>query len=246
MSYTLFSKKSTTTPETPALFTLEAFKLLQPNEDAGSFQVLRGQETLSVWIAPEDVSLALPNTDLRGHFFTSEGQLWVDQLWPRRPEEEAIMEAFVQNITKKNLRPGQKVPNFPFYDSEGTFVDLQHFLGKTLVLSFFFTRCSVPEMCPATLRHFLELQKELQAKPSDTHLLLVTLDPDYDTPGLLHPFAAQRGFDPQYTSLLSTPTPILTHLCRSLGQGFRKHKGTLIHNVVRVTIDKEGCLQKKG
>jgi len=66
--------------------------------------------------------------------------------------------------------------------------------GKTVVVHSFFTRCK--GACPVLLEQTATLQKELEDElGTDLNILSITLDPTFDTPGVLAEYA--KGLEPK-------------------------------------------------
>ncbi|MBV8165475.1 MAG: SCO family protein, partial [Alphaproteobacteria bacterium] len=78
----------------------------------------------------------------------------------------------------------------PLVDMNGAAVDLQQ--GVT-VLSFIYTRCPDPKMCPLVTAKFARMSALLRDTP--VRLLEITLDPDYDTPAVLRAYGRAAGAD---------------------------------------------------
>ncbi len=85
--------------------------------------------------------------------------------------------------------------DFNFTDQDAKPFNLKAIKGKPTVATFIFTRCANPQMCPLQAMKMAELQKQLdKAGLSDqVNLLLITFDPDYDTPARLKEFAERNG-----------------------------------------------------
>jgi protein SCO1 len=82
-------------------------------------------------------------------------------------------------------QPGDKVPDFRLVNEEGRPIRLSQFRGKSLLLTFIYTRCPLPDFCPRVTHNFAVIEKSLAAYPSlyaNTHLLCASFDPDGDTP----------------------------------------------------------------
>jgi cytochrome oxidase Cu insertion factor (SCO1/SenC/PrrC family) len=87
---------------------------------------------------------------------------------------------------------GGTLPAGTLVDQNGRVVQLaQAFRGKTLLLSFVFTRCPDRTLCPAISAKFAYLQQQLDAKRFA--LAEITLDPQYDSPAVLRNYAAAYG-----------------------------------------------------
>ena len=90
-------------------------------------------------------------------------------------------------------KAGDEVPNYRLVNQDGKAIHINDYKGKTVVLTFIFTRCQDPDQCTlmssnfATIDHELEKQPELYGK---THLLSVSFDPEYDTPKVLRSYGA--------------------------------------------------------
>jgi protein SCO1/2 len=90
--------------------------------------------------------------------------------------------------------PGDAVPDFKLRNQDGRAIHLDQFRGKTLLLTFIYTRCPLPNFCPLVTHNFAVIDHELTADPAlyaKTHLLCVSFDPDHDTPARLRAYGAQ-------------------------------------------------------
>jgi protein SCO1 len=89
--------------------------------------------------------------------------------------------------------PGDKVPDFKLRNQDSRFIHLAQFRGKTLLLTFIYTRCPLPNFCPLVTRNFASINSQLAADPAlyaKTHLLCVSFDPEHDTPERLRAYGA--------------------------------------------------------
>jgi cytochrome oxidase Cu insertion factor (SCO1/SenC/PrrC family) len=84
---------------------------------------------------------------------------------------------------------------FTLTDQDGKPYDLTTIRGKPTVVTFIFTRCPNPQMCPLQGVKMAALQKQLdKAGLADkVNLLLITFDPDYDTPERLKKWGETNG-----------------------------------------------------
>jgi protein SCO1 len=90
--------------------------------------------------------------------------------------------------------PGDAVPDFKMRNQDGRAIDLGQFRGKTLLLTFIYTRCPSPNFCPLVTHNFAVIDRQLAADPAlyaKTHLLCVSFDPDHDTPARLRAYGVQ-------------------------------------------------------
>jgi protein SCO1 len=90
--------------------------------------------------------------------------------------------------------PGDPVPDFKLVNQSNEQISLGQFRGKTLILTFIYTRCPYPDFCPRVSGQFAELNRDLSSDPglfAKTHLLSVSFDPQYDTPKVLTDYGHQ-------------------------------------------------------
>jgi protein SCO1 len=90
--------------------------------------------------------------------------------------------------------PGDAVPDFKLRNQDGRAIHLDQFRGKTLLVTFIYTRCPMPNFCPLVTHNFAVINRQLAADPGlykKTHLLCVSFDPDHDTPERLRAYGVQ-------------------------------------------------------
>ena len=87
--------------------------------------------------------------------------------------------------------PGEEVPSFAFTDQDGKHISLHQFRGKTVMVTFVYTRCPFPDFCPRVSSNFAEVYKQLGSNPSlaEAQLLSISFDPEHDTPKVLRNYA---------------------------------------------------------
>jgi protein SCO1/2 len=88
---------------------------------------------------------------------------------------------------------GDPVPDFKMRNQDGRSIRLSQFRGKSLLVTFIYTRCPLPNFCPLVTHNFAVIEKQLAASPQlrgKTHLLCVSFDTDHDTPARLRAYGA--------------------------------------------------------
>jgi protein SCO1/2 len=86
---------------------------------------------------------------------------------------------------------------FAAQSSLGRVVRLSEFQGKVVFLFFGYTSCQ--DICPATLAHLRSLTAALGPAADEVQVLLVTIDPENDTPDRLRQYLAR--FDGRFIGL---------------------------------------------
>jgi protein SCO1/2 len=82
-------------------------------------------------------------------------------------------------------------------DHNGQRRSLTDFKGKVVVIFFGFTHC--PDVCPTTMLELARVAKELGADASRLQVLMVTVDPERDTPQVLRQYVP--SFHPSFLGL---------------------------------------------
>ena len=86
-------------------------------------------------------------------------------------------------------------------DDQGRARTLADFHGKALVLFFGYTSC--PDVCPTTLSRLVEVRKKLGSDADRVQVVLVTVDPERDTPARLAAYV--KAFNPSFIGLSGSP-----------------------------------------
>jgi protein SCO1 len=145
--------------------------------------------------------------------------------------------------------PGDTLTDATFVDQHGAATSLSAYRGHRVALTFIYTRCPLPEFCPLMDRHFAAVQKTLASTPAlaDVRLITMTLDPAFDTPAILEPYAVRRGADPKVWSFLTGDPAEVNKFGSQLGIYVEHNPQSAIditHNLRTVVIDPDGRLVK--
>ena len=79
-----------------------------------------------------------------------------------------------------------------------------------------------------------------QAGVKNLELISVTLDPGYDTPGVLKDYASARGIDTRNFSFLTGPESAIKDLLTQMGVLAFFEGGLLKHSLATLLINEEG------
>jgi protein SCO1/2 len=89
--------------------------------------------------------------------------------------------------------PGDRLPDFSLTNQDGKPIRFKQYRGRPLVVTFIYTRCPLPDYCPLMTERFAEIDKAIQKEGriyGRPRLLSITVDPDFDTPGVLKAYGA--------------------------------------------------------
>ena len=140
--------------------------------------------------------------------------------------------------------PGDAVPDFKLRNQDGRPIHLGQFKGKSLVVTFIYTRCPSPEFCPRVTRNFATLEKQLSANPalfSKSHLLCISFDPEHDTPERLRAYGATyMGSDAKnafaHWEFAVPDKPVLVEMTKFFDLGMTEGADTIITHTLSTTL----------
>jgi protein SCO1/2 len=150
-------------------------------------------------------------------------------------------------LMSRLFQPGETLPDVPLRNQDGELTTIGSFRGKVLAITFIYTRCPIPEFCIRMTDHFFRIQQSLKNDSSLVdrwHLLTISFDPKFDTPGAMKSYARNYGADTRVWSFLtdsdSSGSGILK-LATGLDLLYEADEGsTISHNLRTVLVDAEG------
>jgi protein SCO1 len=111
------------------------------------------------------------------------------------------------------------VSDFELTDQNGRQTRLSDFRGRPVLLAFGFTQC--PDVCPLTLADFKAVKRELGSDADRVTFMLVSIDPDRDTPAVLKRYLSV--FDESFVGLTG-PDERLRRIADQLDASYEKQK----------------------
>lgn len=123
-------------------------------------------------------------------------------------------------------------------------VSLSDFRGKLVLIYFGYTFC--PDICPATLANVGQALNQIGAKAEDVQLIMVSLDPERDTPEKLAEYVGH--FHPSFIGITGSKEEIdtvasLYGIFYQVNQGSDATKYLIDHTATLLVIDREGYLK---
>ena len=134
--------------------------------------------------------------------------------------------------------------NFELVDHTGKARKLADFRGKVVVLFFGFTHC--PDVCPTTLAELAGALKHLGPEAERVQVLMVTVDPQRDTPEILSAYVT--AFNAGFLGLSGTEKQI-ADVAREFKVIYQKVEGsgadnyTMDHSAGTFIFDTQGRLR---
>ena len=126
-----------------------------------------------------------------------------------------------------------------YVDQEGAARHLDVFRGHPAIVAMFFSTC--PLACPRLIANVKKLEESLApAERADLRVLLVTIDPETDTPAILRAVVKDRQLDAARWKLFTGKDDDIRDAAAVLGIKYRETDGTLNHSSVLTLVDRDG------
>jgi protein SCO1 len=127
-------------------------------------------------------------------------------------------------------------------DQRGRAVGLDLFRGHPVLISMFYASC--PDACPLLIADLQRMERELPPRiKADLRIVLVSLDPERDTPDALQALARARRVDESRWRLLRAPEDTVRDIAALLGVKYRRlPDGSFNHSSVITLLDPDGAI----
>jgi protein SCO1/2 len=182
--------------------------------------------------------------------------LVVDQgrSWLENPVVTKVVDpSLVGKSEESGVEPkvGAETPDFTLVNQDGKKISFKQYRGQALVLTFIYTRCPLPDYCPLMTRNFVEVNRELQKDPAlrdQTHLLSISVDPDYDKPKVLREYGARylgsdkAGF--KRWEFASGSAEQVKNVAQFFGLNYWPEKDQIIHGLRTAIVAPDGRVFK--
>ena len=133
--------------------------------------------------------------------------------------------------------------DFPVTDQEGRAMSLNDLAGTPVALTFIFTRCPSPKMCPLMTVAMAGLEKRVEAEglTGQVRLVLLTYDPVFDTPERLKRYGKDRGLVFTSAVMLRPEVESFRELLHEFQVGVTYNPdGSIGHFIELILIDAQG------
>jgi protein SCO1/2 len=167
------------------------------------------------------------------------GQLTKLRITGKGPAPEAA-------LGPEPLQPGEGLPPVTLPGHRGEPVQVGLGQGVPTALTFLYTRCPLPEACPALVARLQALDQALGDHPA--RIVAVSLDPAHDTPEVLAAYAESQGLGPRWHLVRAEPEQIDT-LAMSAGMTVLRDQGEggndIVHGLRVLALDERGELKAR-
>ena len=122
-----------------------------------------------------------------------------------------------------------------FEDHEGRKGTLAVARGETTLMAMFYATC--PLACPLLIGDIKRVLGDLtDAERARVHVVLVSLDPERDTPALLKETITTRSLDPKLWTMLRTDPTATRTLASALGVRYRSNEDDSIDHTSKIVL----------
>ncbi len=194
-----------------------------------------------------DLQILAPNDEITATLVIDGSHSWLENLIITRQSADA---SAMPGITI--AKEGDEVPNFILRNQDNREIHIQNYRGRTLLLTFIYTRCPVPDYCTLMSDNFAQIDRMLSQDPGlyeKTHLLSISIDPSYDTPKVLRSYGAAHTERYQnetfaHWEFAGGTTEQVKKIAEYFGLTYFPEKEQIIHALRTVIIGPDGKVAK--
>jgi protein SCO1/2 len=209
---------------------MAAMTMDYPIKDKWAFNVLKPGQTLRATLV-----VASDRAWLEGVVITEEA----------KPESNSLVPP---EATRTPL--GEVVPDFALVNQDGKRIHFHQYHGKALLLTFIYTRCPLPDYCPLMSKNFAQIMEQVRSDPKlfpSTHLLSISIDPEYDKPAVLRAYGLDCAGNPHsfdhWEFASGTPEQV-RKVAEFFGLKYWTEGGQIVHALVTALIGPDGKVVK--
>jgi protein SCO1/2 len=145
-----------------------------------------------------------------------------------------------------NILADAKWPPMSLFHLESTWINhnskeikMENLSGRPSIIAMVYTSCE--HTCPMIIAKLIEIQKSIKEKErKNINLVLVSFDPDADTPKALSAYKKQRVLSDEWSLFTGKKTAIRS-LAAILGVSYKEiSKGVFSHSNVITLLNKNG------
>lgn len=193
----------------------------------------------------DDLDFLAPDDEVTATLVVDGSQSWLENLFVARKSTDVS-----GVLPAMGAKEGDEVPNFSLQNQDGKDIRLRGYRGKALLLTFIYTRCPLPDYCTRMSNNFAQVDRQLQQTPDlydKTHLLSVSIDPNYDSPEVLRSYGAahtERYQDEKFTHWEFASGPQVKEMAQFFGLQYFAEKDQIVHGLRTAIIDPSGKVVK--
>ena len=194
-----------------------------------------------------DLQILAPDDEITATLVIDGSRSWLEDLIITR---QSVNTAAMPGVPM--AKEGDEVPNFTLRNQDNREIHIQSYRGRTLLLTFIYTRCPVPDYCTLMSNNFAQIDRALSQDSSlyeKTHLLSISIDPSYDTPQVLRSYGAAHTERYQnetfaHWEFAGGTTEQVKKIAEYFGLTYFPEKDQIIHALRTVIVGPDGKVAK--
>lgn len=195
---------------------------------------------------PSSVAALIPGDRIRATMVVDEERTWIENV-VRLEGDDAGFD--IDDARDPDI--GAQVPPFELTDQNGQRFGWERFRGQTVLVSFIYTRCPLPDYCARMTANFDEIARTLESHRTGRRapwaLLSISIDPDHDTPAVLRDYAAVQaptaGNFERWTFATGSPDEVRA-VARFFGLSYETRSGQIVHSLRTVLVGPDGRVSR--
>lgn len=235
-------------------------EVIQINPDAKSMTLKHGEipglmpaMTMTYLVAePKEIEKLKPGDVVSADLVVSDSKGRLEKIALVKQGEAKPGEAKPPGSSLRTPSPGDELPDFALVNQDGKTIHIRDYRGKTLLVTFFYTRCPLQDFCPRMNENLRDVQRLLAADPGTqgkAAFLSISFDPAHDTPAeLKHYSAIYRAVDHRVASFpwqFAVPAQKdLPQIANAFGLEFKPDEAQIIHSLSTTLIGPDGKVRE--
>ncbi|MFO1512176.1 MAG: SCO family protein [Verrucomicrobiota bacterium] len=186
-----------------------------------------------------------PGDEITFRLLVTDDESWIDRV-AKTGRSFHVTNAAVAIVSQVvPTKVDSSLLDFKFTNEFGQPMAFNDFKGKAVALTFFYTRCPIPEYCPRLMKNFAEVSQKLKMMtnaPSNWQLLAISFDTAFDTPDILRAYARQYNYDSNHWTFLTGPPDKIAELAQASGVNYDVANQFANHGFRTLVLDTAGRL----
>jgi protein SCO1/2 len=149
-------------------------------------------------------------------------------------------------------KPGDDAPDVKLVNQDGHTVRLSQYRGQTVLLTFIYTRCPLPDYCILMSENFGQVSKAIAARPDlrgKVRLLSISFDPEFDRPATLKTYGQtyMSRFTKTDFNLWTFATGEADEIRRFagfFGLVYRQEDKQIVHSLRTIAVNPQGKVEQ--
>lgn len=195
-----------------------------------------------------DMQMLVPNAEVTATLVVDGKHSWLEDLFVVTRQEAGTPVASAGPAAKE----GDEVPNFTLVNQDAIPIRIRNYRGKSLLLTFIYTRCPVPDYCTLMSNNFAQIDRQLGQDAelyAKTHLLSISIDPAYDEPKVLRSYGAAHTerYEKEtfaHWEFATGTSDQVKEIAQYFGLRYFPDKDQIIHGLRTVIVDPNGKIAK--